>query len=252
MMNTHSNRGRLTAALVLIGLGTLFFLGNMGLFEIGDFFATFWPLVIIALGISRLLSPNSKDVGGAVFFLGLGALFLAGNLGMLRGDVLDYWPVVLILLGVWILFRPRANYRNRGKQEKYPHHDPDFERFSKVSESQDADGRIEIVAIFGSQERPVLSHNFTGGDITVIFSGSTLDLRQVQPAAGEMYLEITAVFSGLDIIVPQHWQIDVSMTPLFGSVEDKRRNFAYDPAAPVAHKLIISGICIFTGIEITS
>jgi lipopolysaccharide export LptBFGC system permease protein LptF len=43
-------------ALVLIVLGTLFLLSNLGLIpRLGPLFATWWPLILIAVGVSLLL-----------------------------------------------------------------------------------------------------------------------------------------------------------------------------------------------------
>lgn len=46
----------LVGALILIGLGTLFLLSNLGLLPpLGPLFARWWPLILIIVGISLLL-----------------------------------------------------------------------------------------------------------------------------------------------------------------------------------------------------
>ena len=42
-------------ALILITLGILFLLENFGLANVGDLIGTFWPLVLIIIGLSVLL-----------------------------------------------------------------------------------------------------------------------------------------------------------------------------------------------------
>lgn len=46
----------LVAALILIGLGTLFLLSNLGLLPaLGPLFAKWWPVILIAVGLGMLL-----------------------------------------------------------------------------------------------------------------------------------------------------------------------------------------------------
>lgn len=49
-------RGNVIGAVVLIVLGTLFLLRNLGLTDLGlgRLIATWWPLILIAVGISLL------------------------------------------------------------------------------------------------------------------------------------------------------------------------------------------------------
>jgi len=43
---------------------------------------------------------------GAMILIGLGAIALLGNFGLIRGDFIDKaWPVVLIVIGAWLLSR---------------------------------------------------------------------------------------------------------------------------------------------------
>ena len=52
---------RLIPALVLIVLGTLFLLDNLGLgVDAGRLLATWWPALLIAAGIGKLLLPAGE------------------------------------------------------------------------------------------------------------------------------------------------------------------------------------------------
>lgn len=50
------------AAIVLIVVGTLFLLSNLGMLNISlrEVFHTWWPLILIGLGISLFFTPNGK------------------------------------------------------------------------------------------------------------------------------------------------------------------------------------------------
>ena len=53
---------RLIPALVLIVLGTLFLLDNLGLgIDAGRLLATWWPALLIAAGIGKLLLPAREN-----------------------------------------------------------------------------------------------------------------------------------------------------------------------------------------------
>ena len=50
---------RLIPALVLIALGTLFLLDNLGLgIDAGRILSTWWPVLLIAAGVGKLLLPR--------------------------------------------------------------------------------------------------------------------------------------------------------------------------------------------------
>lgn len=50
------------AAIVLIAVGTFFLLTNLGLLHISlaELFKTWWPAILIVLGISMFALPNGK------------------------------------------------------------------------------------------------------------------------------------------------------------------------------------------------
>jgi lia operon protein LiaF len=52
-------------ALVLIGLGVLFLLSNLGMLPpLGPLFARWWPLILIAVGVAGLLRRSRGRRGG--------------------------------------------------------------------------------------------------------------------------------------------------------------------------------------------
>jgi hypothetical protein len=50
------------AAIVLIVIGSFFLLSNLGLINVSlaELFKTWWPLILIAVGVSLFLAPNGK------------------------------------------------------------------------------------------------------------------------------------------------------------------------------------------------
>src|SRR5579863_10667872 len=70
---------RLIPAVVLIGIGALFFLNNMHIFPAHEVLK-YWPGILVAVGVMLLVDSkeqSAKTVGG--IFAGVGALLLARN-----------------------------------------------------------------------------------------------------------------------------------------------------------------------------
>src|SRR5687767_7717245 len=90
---------------VLLALGGLFLLDNLNIVESRSVWRSFWPLLLIAWGASRLLAGDIRR-----FFpwlaVGAGTLLLANRLFGFPLDLARvFWPVVLIALGAHILYR---------------------------------------------------------------------------------------------------------------------------------------------------
>src|SRR4051812_17931236 len=90
--------------IIVVGLGVLFLLNNLGIFRIHNWWAL-WPVVLIAMGFQRLIdSVHNNDRIGGLFMLAIGGVFLSNNLGFLPWRIWDWWPVVLIVAGVLMIF----------------------------------------------------------------------------------------------------------------------------------------------------
>ena len=63
-------------------------------------------------------------------------------------------------------------------------------------------------------------------------------------------MDTTAIFGGIKLIVPPHWDLKIQITAVFGGVEDKRPVQAakVDPDK----MLVLDGAAVFGGIEINS
>lgn len=93
-------------AVVLIGLGILFLLNNVGLFEFVHI-GRFWPLALIALGIGLFQQRRSTCecvrcrfacMMGPAVLVTLGILFQLGELHIKSFN--STWPLLLIVIGV--------------------------------------------------------------------------------------------------------------------------------------------------------
>jgi len=75
-------------------------------------------------------------------------------------------------------------------------------------------------------------------------------MRKVVLAEGKNYLEVTMIFGGSKFIVPEDWDIKLEITSVFGGFSDKRQRTIVVPDK--SRQLVISGVAIFGGGEITN
>ncbi|MCM3702520.1 cell wall-active antibiotics response protein LiaF [Paenibacillus macerans] len=125
----HNMFGRLIGGMLLIGIGALFLLNQMGItnISIGYLFSKFWPVFLIFAGLTSLASGNRHGGGlaGSLILLLIGGYFLGSNLGYISldpGDFFKYFfPFALIIGGICLIFRPRHSHRRR-REEEFPRH----------------------------------------------------------------------------------------------------------------------------------
>ncbi len=99
--------GRLVAGLVLIALGTLFLLERFDLLKPWDLaraFADYWPLILVALGLGKVLGGRGRsDRRGGVVLLLIGAWLQVNTLELFDFRWHNSWPLLLIAFGVLLV-----------------------------------------------------------------------------------------------------------------------------------------------------
>lgn len=110
--NRNGHRGGLVWPIILILVGIIFLLNNLGI--IGDVtwrtVLQFWPILLIAIGLDGLFRRN--EIVGPVFMIGLGAILLMSNLGILIwdawGTLWRLWPLLIIAIGLEVMVGRRS------------------------------------------------------------------------------------------------------------------------------------------------
>ena len=105
-------------------------------------------------------------------------------------------------------------------------------------------------SIFNDLKTYAISQNFKGGKLTSLFGSNKLDVTKANLAMGNHILDILVIFGGIELRIPEDWNINIKVTSIFGGLEDKRR---IDPnLVPSSDKSMeIKGLVIFGGGEIT-
>lgn len=215
--------------LMVIAMGVLFLLDNLGILEFRRGLA-FWPLVFIVAGVVKMVDTSSRN--GYVVGLGLvtvGATLMANRLGFIYVSFNTVWPLLLIALGAMVLYRAATGRRARTVSLK---------------DQPASDEVVDITAILGGVERRVSTQAFRGGEVTAIMGGCELDMRGAS-IAGEAVLDVFAVFGGITIKVPTDWTVVLHGTPILGGFDEKT-------AAPpdAAKRLVVRGYVILGGLEV--
>lgn len=109
MASHRAGSNRIFWGLMLIVLGSLLLLDQMGELDFGDVVGRYWPVLFILIGLSILINSRFRDVGSGLFFILFGAVFLLFELDILDHDAWHYaWPLGIIAIGLWIIFKPGA------------------------------------------------------------------------------------------------------------------------------------------------
>ncbi|MBE3028052.1 hypothetical protein GQ37_024655 [Janthinobacterium sp. BJB1] len=255
---------------IVIGLGLLFLLDNLGFIDVRYTFR-FWPTILIIFGLLKLSQSHTRSgyvLGGVMVLLGLSWTLKAMGLFHINWSML--WPLLIIAAGVAVVSKslPGAQQRQRrrhfaAQQDSTAAPDPFGQpRHGAVSLDKagadagadaaapgasgqaDDDSIIEVTAILGGYVRRVSSQRFRGGDINVIMAGCEIDLRQAS-IEGEAVLNVFALCGGVTIKIPPDWSVVLQGTPILGGFEEKT---IVPPNQ--AKRLYVTGYAIMGGLEI--
>jgi predicted membrane protein len=114
-----------------------------------------------------------------------------------------------------------------------------------VNREESGEDYVNITAFFGGMNRVVSSKDFKGANVFCMFGGVELDLRNAGVKGDSATINVTSLFGGAEIMVPQGWAVDLRGTPLFGGIEDKTSG-AEDGSVTV----IIKSMTAFGGLEL--
>ena len=149
---------KLVVGVAIIVAGLVLTLDNLGLIE-AHTILKLWPLVLVAIGAAKIRQERGgSSLGGWFLVLG-GAFLLLFTFG--HGHLADaLGPMLVVAVGILIVVK--ALKQNRGVPPA-------------LARSEDF---LQGTAILGGFKRRISTQAFKGGELTAIFGGYEVDLRQ--------------------------------------------------------------------------
>jgi predicted membrane protein len=217
--------------IIIVGVLALLDKLNIFSFNIGTLFH-FWPTVFVVVGILKLTESRSRSsiLIGLCFIL-VGSAMMLNKLGIFHFSFRDWWPVLLIALGISVVLKDRSA-------------EPSSGNFFEGDEHKNNNVRLDITAVMGGNKTVNSSQDFKGGEITAIMGGVDLDLRNASIPT-EAVLNVWATWGGIEIRVPNDWEVVNRGTAILGGIEDKTI-----PSPGTGKRLIITGTAIMGGVVI--
>jgi len=219
--------------LLVIAMGLLFLLDNLGFVDMHRAFS-FWPMLFVIVGTVKLCDTRTQ--GGTL--LGAGLVGVGILLMLDRMDIIDFswrtiWPLVLIGLGGFLVAKAVRSKRTL-------EHGVAMVDGAPVGAGE----VVDVTAILGAYERRVTTQDFRGGEITAVMGGCELDMRGAS-IRGEAVINVFAFWGGVTIKCPPDWDVVLQGTPILGGFEEKT-------IAPPDNtkRLVIRGYAIMGGVEI--
>jgi hypothetical protein len=207
-------------------LGVLWTLDNLDVLD-AELYFHYAPAVLIVIGLLKLSDPTARGV--AIVLIAAGAVLLAWTTHWMRFSIFDLWPLIFIAVGFSILMQALGLRRPRAGAPSDP-------------------SSLRIAAVFSNREESVTARDFKGGRIVSFLGSCELDLTRADIAGGPAILEVIVVMAGIEMFVPEGWEVVGDVLPFMGGVEVKLRT----PARPgtASRQLIVRGLVMMGGIEI--
>jgi hypothetical protein len=217
--------GRLLLGIGLVALGVLLLLEQFDVLDAGEVLATFWPVILIGLGVGMFVS-NPRHWFPPAFLVALGLMLLGVRLDAVSEEAWGaFWAAMLVMAGVWILLGIG----------------------SSQGSGTDGSDTVESFVAFWGGDVVNRSAAFQGGSVTTLFGGTEVNLAEAGIVDDDVTLGVLTAFGGTEITVPHGWEVRVSGLPLFGGWSNGAKNEVVAPGAP---RLEINATVLFGGLEV--
>ncbi len=211
---------KLIIGLFFTALGVLWTAENLDLLR-ADEYLRYWPAAVVLIGLLKLAEPGRRLIGAILTVVG--ASLLAYSAGWLRFTIFDLWPLLLIGLGVGMVARALGMRLPAGREHAGSY----------------------IWAVLTNRKIRDTSRDFSGSRIFAFMGGCTLDLTGSDMAQSPAIIEVFAMWGGIEILVPDRWEVIGEVIPVMGGFE-----MTTAPAPESQRKLIVRGAAIMGGVEI--
>ena len=229
MASTTASRriptGQLLFGAIIVITGVLLLLDTTGVVPTRDALL-YVPSLFVLVGVWSLVQSRFRNLVGPVVLIGVAGAWQLVVLDYATvGEVVAFWPVLVIAFGLSVLLG----------------------QFRTAVRETEAEYTSAFTA-FGGVEKRNTSTAFAGADLTAIFGGTEIDLRDAGIVDRPAQINAVALFGGVDIVVPREWNVRLDVLPVLGGASDdrartERRNEEVD--------LVVSGFAAFGAVTVT-
>jgi predicted membrane protein len=209
---------------LVVAVGVILLAETTGLYDT-SFLFTYIPSLFVLLGLFVLVRSGFRNVFGPLLVVVVAGLWQLTALDVIEGaDLVDFWPLFIVFFGLSLVF---AHFRRRPEGV--------------------SDSHVTSFAAFGGSEKRSTSKQFTGADLTAVFGGAELDLRDAAVEDPPAHVSANVLFGGVEVVVPREWNVQLDVIPLFGGAADDR------PRREEEHEgvdLVVSGLVLFGGVSV--
>lgn len=215
--------------IVLVLVGIIWGLNSLGVTDIDIFFDGWWTLFIIVPSAMSFFDPRKDGKISSLLCMIVGVLLLLACL-----DVFDFnlvwamfWPIVVIGIGLSLIF---------GKKIK--------EESEDVKTFEEDEEDVEHVTVtFGEQSINKANDKVKKMALDAIFGSLKIDLREAD-FNKETLIKASAIFGGIELIVPEGVTVKLKSTSIIGGVDNRRKN------SDGKKVVYLEAFALFGGIEI--
>ena len=199
--------------IAIVALGIIFGGNALGLFSINVFFDGWWTLFIIIPSVISLITDDGKLMSLA--FIATGVLLLLAAQNVISYEVAGkvILAVFLVAIGLSIIFK------------SYFHNKNDPEVAKKIEDLKNDKIMDSQVAAFSGADRVYKDEAFNGANLSAVFGGVNLDLRDAK-FKKDTIIKAFAAFGGIDIKVPEDVKVELKSGFIFGGISDDRKSTA--------------------------
>jgi len=213
---------------VLVAAGAIFALNALNVTDIDVFFDGWWTLFIIVPCAVGLFTEREKT--GNIIGIVVGVVLLLCCRDILSFSVM--WklavPAIIVIIGLKMIFS--GLFGNKAN-----------EMFKQIKQ-EGGDVRTGC-ATFSGCDINYDGQAFEGADLTAVFGGVKCDLRNAI-ITKDCAIKVSAIFGGIDILVPDNINVKVDSISVFGGVSNKTAVHKDSPT------IYISGTCMFGGVDV--
>lgn len=195
--------GSLIWGILFIIVGLIFGLNAMGITDINIFFRGWWTLFIIIPSLIGVIKESYK-VGNYIWLL-IGIVLLLSAQGIINFSTI--WklalPTILVIIGLSIIFKDVVGSKINAQIKEL-----------------NKEGKTEYYATFSGEELTFTGSEFKGASLNAIFGGIDINLKDAV-IEEDIVINSTAVFGGVDILVPNNVNVKVKSSSIFGGTDNK-------------------------------